>query len=383
MSRSERILVVGGGIAGMTAATALAQQGFPVTLLESSPEFGEIGAGLTLTPNAMRGLDFIGICEEAAAVAVEPGKQRFQHWQDGRTLVALDRSGQREKYGAPYITVHRADVHDVMTKAARKAGVEMIAGAPVVSSEGTTVTVADGRTFSGDVLIGADGVKSVIRERFESLTPNFSGHVAWRSLVPVTPELQELSDYPGIIIGPGAMIARYNVRSSKIMNLAFFARQEGWNEEGWTTPADPADLRKVYAGWCRDAQLLIDAACQQPMFKWAINTRKPLPTWVLDGNVTLVGDAAHAMTPFLGQGAVTGIEDAIVLARALAASPTIAEGLTRYEKARYERATFIQQESNANADRMQGQDTDLFGMENLKDEEALGLFEYDPRTVEV
>ena len=383
MSRSERILVVGGGIAGMTAATALAQQGFPVTLLESAPEFGEIGAGLTLTPNAMHGLDFIGICEEAAAVGVEPGKQRFQHWQDGRTLVAIDRAGQREKYGAPYITVHRADVHDVMTAAARRSGVEMIAGAAVVSSEGTSVTTADGRTFSGDVLVGADGVKSVIRERFESLTPNFSGHVAWRSLVPVTPELQELSDFPGIIIGPGAMIARYNVRSSKIMNLAFFSRQDGWNEEGWTTPADPAEIRGVYADWCEDAQLLIDAACRQPLFKWAINTRQPLSTWVLEGNVTLIGDAAHAMTPFLGQGAVTGIEDAIVLARALAASASIAKGLTRYEKARYERATFIQQESNANAERMQGQNTDLFGMEGLKDEESLGLFTYDPRTVEV
>jgi salicylate hydroxylase len=383
MSRSEKILIVGGGIAGMTAAAALAQQGFPVTLLESAPQFGEIGAGLTLTPNAMRGLDFIGICEEAAAAGVEPGPQRFQHWQDGRTLVAIDRSTQRQKYGAPYITIHRADIHDVLQAAAERAGVELIAGAPVVSSEGTTVTLADGRTFSGDVLVGADGVKSVIRQRFESRPPHFTGHVAWRSLVPVTPDLQELSDFPGIIIGPGAMIARYNVRSSTILNLAFFCRQDGWNEEGWTTPVDPEEIRAVFGHWCADARKLVDAACQQPMYKWAINARQPLPTWVVDGNVTLVGDAAHAMTPFLGQGAVTGIEDAIVLARALAAASTVSEGLSRYEKARHERATFIQQESNANADRMQGQNTDLFGMENLKDEESLGLFHYDPATVEV
>lgn len=383
MARPEKALIVGGGISGMVAATALAQQGFAVTLLESAPEFGEIGAGLTLTPNAMRGLDFIGICEEAAAVGVEPGRQRFQHWQDGRTLVAIDRSTQRAKYGAPYITVHRADVHQVMADAARRAGVEMIAGAAVVASEGTGVTTADGRRFSGDVLIGADGVKSVIRERFEAYSPQFSGHVAWRALVPVTPELQHLSDFPGIIIGPGAMIARYNVRASRIMNLAFFAREEGWQEEGWTLPADPDEVRRVYGAWCEDARLLVEAACRQPMYKWAINTRRPLPTWVVDGRVTLIGDAAHAMTPFLGQGAVTGIEDAVVLARALAASATIEEGLLRYEKARYERATFIQQESNANADRMQGQDTDLFGMENLKEEETLGLFHYDPRTVEV
>nr|WP_255460687.1 FAD-dependent monooxygenase [Novosphingobium sp. ERN07] len=376
-------MIVGGGVAGMTASAALAQQGFKVTLLESAPQFGEIGAGLTLTPNAMKGLDFIGICEEAAAVAVEPTRQRIQHWQDGRTLVAMDRSTQREKYGAPYITVHRADLHGVMTRAAERAGVEMIAGAQVVSSEGTTVTLADGRQFSADVLVGADGVKSVIRQRFGDDAPHFTGHVAWRCLVPVTPEIQDLSDFPGIIIGPGAMMNRYNVRGSKVMNFVFFARQEGWNEEGWTTPADPEELQQIYGAWCDDAQRLLKAASSQPMFKWAINARKPMDTWVLDGNVTLLGDAAHAMTPFLGHGAACGIEDAVALARALAASDSAAEGLARYEKARHERATFIQQESNANADRMQGQDTDLFGLGQMKDEESLGLFTYDPRTVAV
>jgi len=383
MSRSEKILIVGGGVAGMTAAAALAQQGFAVTLLESAPQFGEIGAGLTLTPNAMKGLDFIGVMEEAASAGVEPTRQRIQHWQDGRTLVPFDRSGQRAKYGAPYITIHRADLHDVISNAAKKAGVDMRAGAAVVSSEGTTVTLSDGSTVTGDVLIGADGVKSVIRQRFESTPPHFTGHVAWRCLVPVTPDLQDLSDYPGIIIGPGGMINRYNVRGSKVMNFVFFARQDGWNEEGWTTPVDPEEIRAVYAGWCDDAQRLIDAACQQKMFKWAINARLPLDSWIIDSNVTLIGDAAHAMTPFLGHGAACGIEDAVVLARALAASETVAEGLIRYEKARHERATFIQLESNANADRMQGQDTSLFGLGDMKDEESLGLFWYDPRTAEV
>jgi salicylate hydroxylase len=142
-------------------------------------------------------------------------------------------------------------------------------------------------------------------------------------------------------------------------------------------------MRSAFAGWCDDAQRLIEAACQQKMYKWAINARRPLSTWVLDGNVSLLGDAAHGMTPFLGQGATSSIEDAIVLARAMAASSSTAEGLSRYEKARHERATFIQLESNTNAERMQGQDTDLFGIEGMKDEESLGLFTYDPRTVEV
>jgi salicylate hydroxylase len=382
-ARPEQIVVVGGGIAGMTASAALAQQGFKVILLESAPEFGEIGAGVTLSPNAMKGLDFIGVCEEAAAAGVEPTMQRIQHFEDGRTLVTMDRSTQRAKYGAPYVTIHRADLHEVLTSAARNAGVDMRTNAAVVSSEGSTVTLADGSTVTADLLVGADGVKSVIRQRYEPMEPHFTGHVAWRTLVPVTPELQELSDFPGIIIGPGAMITRYNIRGSTAMNLVFFARQPGWTDDGWTIPVDPAEIRSVYAGWCDDAQKLIDAACQQKMYKWAINARSALASWNIDDNVTLIGDAAHAMTPFLGHGAACGIEDAVVLARALAASPTIAEGLRRYQAARHERATFIQAESNANADRMQGQETSMFGIGETKDEESLGLFTYDCRTVAV
>lgn len=379
MNRTEKIVIVGGGIAGMTAAAAIARQGFAVTLLESAPEFGEIGAGVTLSPNAMKGLDFIGVCEEVAAAGVEPTRQRIQHWEDGRTLVTMDRSTQREKYGAPYVTIHRADLHDLLTSAAHSAGVDMRTNAAVVRSEGATAILANGERVTGDLLIGADGVKSIIRQRFEPTDPHFTGHVAWRALVPVTPELQPLSDFPGIIIGPGAMITRYNIRDSSAMNLVFFARQDGWTDDGWTIPANPAEIEAIYADWCDDAQKLIAAACHQPMFKWAINARSALPDWIIDDNVTLIGDAAHAMTPFLGHGAACGIEDAVILARALAASGDLAEGLSRYQIARHERATWIQSESNANADRMQGEDADLFGIGKAKDEESLGLFNYDCR----
>ncbi len=383
MSRREHIVIVGGGIAGMTAATALAHAGFAATLLEAAPQFGEIGAGVTLSPNAMKGLDFIGVCEDVAAAGVEPQRQRVQHWQTGQTLVEMDRTDQRRRYGAPYVTVHRADMHAILVDAARSAGVTLRTNAAAVAVQGTTVHLADGSSVSGDAVIGADGVKSVVRQRFEPAAAHFTGHVAWRSLVPVTPTLADLAYYPGIHIGPGRMITRYPVRDNRMLNLVFFARQPGWTEDGWTIRSDPADLAAIYAGWCEGVQAMIAAAATEPLYKWAINARTPLASWVQDGAVALIGDAAHAMTPFLGHGAACAIEDAVVLARALAASSTISDGLARFFAARRARATFIQAESNANADRMQGQETDLFGIGGLRNEESLGLFDYDCRTVPV
>lgn len=379
----QRITIAGGGIGGTTAAAALAQAGYAVTLLESAPQFGEVGAGVTLAPNAMRGMDFIGVMERVASAGVEPHRQRIQHWQDDRALFTMERANAREQYGAPYVYIHRADLHAILVDAAREAGVILRPGAAVVGSDGSTAILANGERVDGDLLVGCDGVKSVIRQQFEAKPPHFTGHVAWRATVKVDAALRGVTDYPGIHIGPGRMITRYPVRGGTLLNLVFFARQSGWEEDGWTIASAPGDLAATYAGWSPDCMAMIAAVEAVPHFKWAINARTPLESWVLDDCVTLLGDAAHGMTPFLGQGAACAIEDAVVLARALAASDDIATGLSRYVAARHERTSFIQLESNANADRMQGEDTDLFGLSKLRNEETLGLFDYDCCTVAV
>lgn len=377
------ICIVGGGIGGLTAATALARTGFQVTVLEAAPQFGEVGAGVTLSPNAMRAFDFIGEMERIAKAGVEPKRQRIQHWEDGRAMFTLERADSRAKYGAPYVYIHRADLHAILVDAAVHAGVKLQANAPVSAVDGSTAILESGERIASDILVGADGVKSVVRKIFEPKAPHFTGHVAWRAVVPVTDRLRDVTDWPGIHIGPGRMITRYPVRNSTMLNLVFFARQDGWTDDGWTIQSQPGDLAATYQGWCDEAQAMVSAAESVPHYKWAINARTPLDNWVLDDCVTLLGDAAHAMTPFLGQGASCAVEDAVVLARALSDSASIAQGLKRYVQARHERTSFIQAESNANADRMQGDDTDLFGISNLRNEETLGLFDYDCRSVPV
>ncbi|HWU03692.1 MAG TPA: FAD-dependent monooxygenase, partial [Novosphingobium sp.] len=235
----------------------------------------------------------------------------------------------------------------------------------------------------GDLLIGADGVKSVVRTLFDPQPAHFTGHVAVRALVSIDEALREFADKPGNFIGHNRTVVYYPLRGGTLLNLVFFSRQEGWTEDGWTIPATQAELQQMFAGWCAPVQTIIARTDPASLFKWAINARSKLPTWTFADRVVLMGDAAHAMTPFLGQGASSAIEDGVVLGRALAASATRAEGLRRYEAARMERASLIQAESNAQANRMQDKDTDNFDKKVLRNEETLGLFGYDSGTVAV
>lgn len=383
-----RIAIAGGGIGGLTAAVALLRQGFAVDVYEATPAFANIGAGVTLAPNAMVAYRHLGLCDAIAERSVEPVRQSVHHWQDARTLLAHERGDHmRRLYGAPYLYTHRADLHEILAAAVRAAGgaihlASPVAGA-VADARGATLTLADGRTAAADLIVAADGVKSRIRGMLDRAEPHFTGHVAFRAVVPPGDALRAFADAPGMVLGPGRMVVFYPLRGGSLLNIVFFARQSGWEREGWTIPAARAELRGIFAGWCAPVQAMIDGADETQLFKWAINARSALPTWSIGNRITLLGDAAHAMTPFLGQGASSAIEDGVVLARALAAAGDIAEGLARYEAARLERTAMIQAESNANADRMQGDETDLYGMGKLVNEETLGLFAYDAGTVAV
>jgi salicylate hydroxylase len=379
--KNLNIALVGGGIAGLTAAIALVKSGQQVSLYEAAPAWGEVGAGITLAPNAMRGLDYIGVGEAIVASGIEPTTQKIGHWQSGETLLAVDRSKTREQYSSAYVYIHRADLHQILVAEAQQAGVKIHLAKALsrvdYAGEKTVLHFADSHSAKAGLIIGSDGLKSQVRQLFDPVAPHFTGHIAFRALAPATPEIQHLISQPGMHIGPGKMVVRYPLRKGKLLNLVFFARQEGWTEDGWSIPADLQELKALYGDWCDDIQTLINAIKPGTLFKWAINAHSPLTHWSLSDKVTLIGDAAHAMTPFLGQGAATGIEDAVMLARVLEDADQVETALQRYEAARYERTTFIQTESNENADRLQGKEAELYGLGNLRNEEILGLFNYD------
>jgi salicylate hydroxylase len=390
MSGPYHILIAGAGIGGLTAALALARAGHRVDLYEAAPHLGEIGAGVTLAPNAMRVYGHLGIAQAIVEAGVQPQSQQVQHWQDGRQLLAFERGPATfARYGAPYVYIHRADLHAILQHAALDTGrVQIHLGYQALDASMSDQDVAlhfnQDRTAIGDLVVAADGVKSELRKLLVQDHPHFTGHIAWRALVDVTgPVLENLAQFPGIHIGPGRMVVRYPVRQSKILNLVFFARQQGWQEEGWTIKADPSDLRQTFADWCPDVTAMIAAIAPQGLHRWAIFARRPLDQWNWNGRLCLLGDAAHATTPFLGQGAAAAIEDAYVLSRALEASVSINEALIRYETARVGHCAFVQTESNANADRLQGNETELYGLAKLRNEETLGLFEYDVATIPI
>ncbi|MFW0778360.1 MAG: FAD-dependent monooxygenase [Rickettsiales bacterium] len=378
---SLRIAVVGGGIAGLTAVIALCRNGHEVDLFEAAPQWGDVGAGITLAPNAMRGLDAVGVGPEITAAGVEPTTQTIGHWHTGKILMTVDRRDTSERYGAGYVYIHRADLHAILVAAAEAAGARIHLAKSLInvdiSGDKPQLQFADGSSADADLVVGADGLKSQVRKQFDPAPPHFTGHIAYRALAQPTPEIQALIDQPGMHIGPGKQVVRYPLRKGKLLNLVFFARQDGWAEDGWSIPADSAELTELFADWCLDVRRLVQAVKPGTVFKWAINAHQPLSHWSLNNNLTLIGDAAHAMTPFLGQGAATGIEDAVILARAIDDSSSLKEALSRYESARFDRTTFIQLESNENADRLQGEETELYGLVNLRNEETLGLFAYD------
>jgi salicylate hydroxylase len=385
----KTIGIVGAGISGLVAALALQKRGWPVEVYESAPVLGEVGAGLTITPNATRALRDVGVEPALRELGTTPPIQAVKHWKDGRALVETVRGDATElKYGAGYFLIHRADLHSALADAVRANDPDAIRTSHALTGMKQNGRVrlefANGSNADVDVAIGADGVRSVMRNAlFGAESPRWTGFIAWRGLVPmerIDPAI--LEPKCGVYIGPGHTFNRYVIRRGTVVNCVGFAERSDWTEEGWAIRADLIEIRREFEGWDPKLQALLAAMPPESCFKWGLFDRDPLPTWTV-GRAALLGDAAHGMLPFLGQGAAMGIEDGVVLARALTDSDDVERGLARYEAARKERATLVQLRSREVPKVFHAPNTDDYGPARHKTEEQMGLFEYDPVNVAI
>lgn len=349
--------IVGGGIGGLTAAVALLRRGFTVTVFEQAPKLQEVGAGLQISPNGMRVFADIGLSEQVMDVAFEPTGKEIRLWNTGDTWKLFDLGVvSRERYGHPYITIHRNDLHRILVKAVTTLAPDAIrlahrfTGIERNDEKGVTVAFEGHPSATFDVVIGADGVHSRMRELlFGSGPAQFTGIVAWRGVIPMERLAPELRKPVGVNwVGPGGHVIHYPIRRGELMNFTSVVERRDWQVESWSTPGTNREFHDDYPGWHQDVHAYI-AATPQP-YKWALIARPPMEAWV-KGRIALLGDACHPSLPFLAQGAVMAIEDAGILARAFAEFDTIEEALASYESERIPRTTQAVQGASANTER--------------------------------
>jgi salicylate hydroxylase len=326
------VVVVGAGAGGIAAGLSLARAGARVTVYEQAPELTEVGAGIQLAPNATRALRHLGALDPLLELAHIPAQGSFRRWEDGRLLSTQVLGGAvEEAFGAPYLQLHRGDMVIGMASALapgvlrlgrRAVGVEQ-------SPDRAIVQFDDGERVKADAVIVADGVNSVLRHQLtgtEQVT--FSGSAAYRGLVPAADvEHLDLEPY-SVWLGPGRHFVQYYVRGGELLNFVGIVDSD-WTEQSWTTKVDTDRAVAEYADW--DPKISGMLASAPSAFLWALTVREPLPHWSI-GRIALLGDSAHAMVPFVAQGAAQAILDAAVLGRCLEGidASSVEDAMTRY-----------------------------------------------------
>lgn len=344
MSRRLDIVVAGAGVAGLAAAAALGRAGHAVTVLEQAPALRDVGAGLQLSPNAMRAIDWLGAGEAARATGSRAEAVELRLHGSGRPVyrLALGRAAEA-RWGAPYLHIHRADLLSALEAAARAARAEIRTGVRVTGlrqSGEAVILDTDAGPVEADLALGADGVRSPLRAALGlGGQPAFAGHVAWRGTVPAERLPSALlSPRATVWMGPRRHLVTYPLREGRLLNFVAVEESAAWTEEGWSVPGDPDRLRASFAGWHPEVAQLMAAV--GTTFRWGLFGHRPLPAWSR-GRAALLGDAAHPTLPFLAQGAAMALEDAVVLARALAVHE-VPSALEAWARARRPRAARLQ-----------------------------------------
>lgn len=349
--------IAGGGIGGLTAAIALQRAGHTVQVYEQARQWMRVGADINLTPQVVKALDGLGggIGQALRRDGAQPTFRISRDWDTGLETSRLGMGNiAQEQYGAPQVTIHRADLLSALAAEfpAGQVHFNKRVKALAQDAQGVTLTFEDGSTASHDVVIGADGIHSRVRAAlFGEESPRFTGVVSFRAVVPTervkdVPEIEAFTKWWGP--NPSSQIVTFPLNQGRETFIFATTGQESWTEESWTSAGDVNELRSFYKDFHPEARKLLDAC--DSVLKSALYEREPLARWTV-GNVTLLGDACHPMLPFMAQGAGMAIEDAIVLGRCLGPVGARAQAhaaLVRYEEARRERTARIQIGSRGN-----------------------------------
>ena len=352
-----KIAIIGGGIGGLTAALALSQNPHDITVFERSAGVREIGAGVQISPNAGRLLHSLGLGAAYSEISVNPHRVVLRRWEDDSIIRATDLDESFiSQHQVPLANVARNELVEIIgnavavrTNVTLKFSTHVVAVEPGESS--SVVLFSDGSSQTFDIVIGADGIHSVVRPCVGGIDkPRFSGSAAYRALVPRS----AAEDLPIDVtnrMGPDRHVVSYFIgRNRSHLNLVCISPEDSWESESWTEQGTMEDLYSRFEGWSSDFLSLLGRV-EEPVFRWALYDREPLEQWGL-GTTTLLGDACHPMLPFMAQGSCQAIEDAVVLARCLSdvSASDAVSALRRYEDARQGRTAQVQTSAVMNKD---------------------------------
>ncbi|MBM4762909.1 3-hydroxybenzoate 6-hydroxylase [Bacillus sp. B15-48] len=343
-------MVVGGGIGGLATALGIAETKKYVKVLEQAPEFGEVGAGIQLAANATNVLQRFGVMDKINEIAVFPKRLVLMDAFSGEELSALDLGDvYKERYGAPYVVLHRSDLHRVLLEACQENPfIELVTNQRIVTiaeeNDGVTVKAENGAVHTGNALVGADGIWSNVRKLFSDDDAVCSGYVAYRGAIPIEEVKASVNSMDDVYmwIGPDLHLVQYPVRKGELYNQVVVFKSKSYTKEiehteNWGTPQE---MDEVFAGTCDLVQKAISFISRQR--RWPMYDRVPIENWT-KGKITLIGDAAHPMLQYLAQGACQALEDAGYLANMLHEhGDDVEQALLEYQKERIPRTAHVQ-----------------------------------------
>ena len=388
------IALVGAGIGGLAAAACLLRHGHRVRIYEQAGQISEVGAAVQMSANAVKVLYHLGLKDRLEAMAVKPRAFEFRRFDTGEVLheIPLGEAHERQ-HGHPYYQVHRVDLHAALQEAVTQLDPQALQlGYRAVrveeDAQGATVHFEEGRHVRTELLVGSDGIKSVVRRHVvDAEPPVFTGQVAWRLAIPI--ERIDPALRPPLVssiwCGPSNHAVMYYMRSGQVLNFVGCVERP-WEEESWTSRKPWEELDQDYAGWHPIVRAAIENVDRDQCYRWALNNRQPVMTWCTS-RVALLGDAVHPTLPYMAQGAAMAIEDAAVLGRALQLDLPLAQALQVYQNHRAPRAARVVRESTEMGDLYHIADAkqmkQAFRDRNIAASRNNWLYPYDPMQVDL